>query len=150
MTAFVINNFLLYSLSKSKNNFEKISIKYKATIFQLKENCKKKKYLISKLDKDFLNYNAQKITVLEGLEPVRRRPGVFIGSTGIKGFHHLAYEIIDNSIDEALGGYCKNIVICLNKRQRKRNTYRYPSCNWKKRIRNCHDNFACRRKIWRW
>ena len=114
MTAFVINNFLLYSLSKSKNNFEKISIKYKATIFQLKENCKKKKYLISKLDKDFLNYNAQKITVLEGLEPVRRRPGVFIGSTGIKGFHHLAYEIIDNSIDEALGGYCKNIVICLN------------------------------------
>jgi DNA gyrase subunit B len=52
---------------------------------------------------------------LEGLEPVRRRPGVFIGSTGIKGFHHLAYEIIDNSIDEALAGYCSDIVICLNK-----------------------------------
>jgi DNA gyrase subunit B len=79
-----------------------------------KRESKKIKW-ISQLEKEFSNYNAKKITVLEGLEPVRRRPGVFIGSTGIKGFHHLTYEIIDNSIDEALAGYCSDILISLNK-----------------------------------
>ena len=60
------------------------------------------------------NYNAGQITVLEGLEPVRRRPGVFIGSTGIKGLHHLVGEIIDNSIDESLAGFCDKVSLSLN------------------------------------
>lgn len=58
-------------------------------------------------------YTAEQITVLEGLEPVRKRPGMFIGSTGPDGLHHLVWEVVDNSIDEAMGGYCNNIVIKL-------------------------------------
>ena len=60
------------------------------------------------------NYGADQIQVLEGLEPVRKRPGMYIGSTGPKGLHHLVYEVVDNSIDEALAGYCDLIEISLN------------------------------------
>jgi DNA gyrase subunit B len=60
-------------------------------------------------------YGAESIKILEGLEGVRRRPAMYIGGTGKDGLHHLVYEIIDNSVDEAMVGYCKNIVVRINK-----------------------------------
>ena len=61
------------------------------------------------------NYDGNSISVLEGLDPVRKRPGMYIGSVRTKGLNHLIYEIVDNSVDEHLAGYCSEITVTLEK-----------------------------------
>jgi DNA gyrase subunit B len=69
---------------------------------------------MAKKDTNNHDYNAAQIQVLEGLEAVRLRPSMYIGSTSSRGLHHLVFEVVDNSIDEVLAGYCSQIKITIN------------------------------------
>ena len=92
-------------VEEKKENFESESVEFEDVSLDEEESLEKAK----------ANYTADDIRVLEGLEPVRQRPGMYIGTTSARGLHHLVREIVDNSVDEALAGYCKNIKITLEK-----------------------------------